>query len=133
MNSISKHIFLMDKLAVTTSAFCAVHCLFLPLLLGVFPALGATMFGKESFHVLLLWLVIPLSLIALTMGCRKHKNRIVAFLGLAGLAFLIGAAALGHDILGEGGERVVTLIGATAIAGAHLRNYALCRRADCDR
>ncbi|MAI50094.1 MAG: hypothetical protein CMM16_06010, partial [Rhodospirillaceae bacterium] len=29
----------------------------------MFPAVGATFFGQESFHVLLLWLVIPLSLV----------------------------------------------------------------------
>ena len=132
MIAISKFTPLLDKFAVSTSAICAIHCLCLPLLLGVFPALGATLFGQETFHVLLLWLVIPLSLVALALGCRKHGNRLVVVLGLVGLTFLVAAAGLGHDILGEAGERTVTLIGATAIAAGHMRNYALCRRVDCD-
>ena len=121
----------MDKLAVSTSAICAIHCLSLPLLVGFFPALGATFFGQEAFHVWLLWLVIPLSMVALTLGCRTHKDLWVAMLGTAGLTILIAAAAFGHDLLGETGERLATLLGATAIAGGHLRNYSLCRSANC--
>ena len=132
MNNPSRYTASLDTLAVSTSAFCAIHCLSLPLLLGFFPALGATVFGQEAFHVWLLWLVIPLSIIALSMGCRAHKDRLVALLGLAGLAILIVAATLGHDLLGESGERIATLVGASSIAAGHLRNYTLCRRTHCE-
>lgn len=131
MNALSRHTPLLDKFAVSTSAICAIHCLALPLLLGVFPALGTSIFGQESFHVLLLWLVIPLSFVALTLGCRKHKSRLVAAAGITGLIFLLFAATLGHDLLGEAGERIATVIGAIAIAIGHTRNYTLCRRIDC--
>ena len=132
MNALSRYTPILDKFAVSTSTVCAAHCLFLPLLLVVFPALGATIFGQESFHVWLLWLVIPLSFVALSIGCRKHKSWLVALFGLAGLTFLIAAATLGHDFLGEGGERVATLIGAVSIAFGHMRNYTLCRRTAYD-
>ena len=111
---------------------CTIHCLFLPVILVVFPALGATLFGEELFHVLLLWLVIPLSVIALSLGCRRHKDRLVAAIGLVGLTFLVVAASLGHDFLGETNERILTIIGAAVIAMGHLRNYSLCRREECD-
>ncbi len=129
--SISTYTPAMDKLAISTSAICAVHCLCLPLLLSFFPALGATFFGDEAFHVMLLWVVIPLSLVALTLGCRAHKDRGVVFFGLAGLTALILAATLGHSLLGKGGELIATLIGATAIAAGHVRNYTLCRSKSC--
>ncbi len=132
MNGFSNTTPILDKFAISISTICAVHCLALPLLLSFFPALALTLFGQETFHVLLLWFVIPLSLIALTLGCREHKDRWVALLGFVGLVFLIVAASLGHDLLGEEGERVATLIGATAIATGHLRNYILCRRVTCD-
>jgi len=132
MEALSKFTPLLDKVAVSTSAICAIHCLCLPLLLGVFPAMGATLFGDEFFHVLLLWMVIPLGLVALFLGCRKHKSRLVAVMGLIGLTFLVIAASAGHDLLGEAGERAATLIGAVAIAAGHLRNYTLCRCINCD-
>ena len=122
----------LDRVAISTSALCAIHCLCLPILLVMFPAVGATFFGQESFHVLLLWLVIPLSLVALTMGCRKHKNRVVAVMGLIGITFMVVAATLGHDLLGETGERLATLAGAVFIGLGHFRNFTLCRRIDCD-
>ena len=121
----------LDRLAISTSALCALHCLALPLLLVVLPAVSTTIFGQESFHVLLLWLVIPLSVVALSMGCRRHKDRAVLLFGFVGLAALIAAASLGHDLLGETGETVLTLVGAGAIAFGHLRNYALCRQVQC--
>jgi len=52
--------------------------------------------------------------------------------GLAGLAFLVLAAFAGHSLLGENGERAVTLLGAGFIALAHIRNYKLCRNLDCN-
>jgi len=132
MNEISRYSLLLDKCAVTASALCAVHCLCLPLLLGVFPALGATLLGEETFHIMMLWVVIPFSLVALTMGCRKHKNWLIALQGVAGLILLILAAAFGHHVLGETGERILTLCGAALIAAGHLQNFALCRRVACD-
>jgi hypothetical protein len=45
---------------------------------------------------------------------------------------LVFAALAGHALLGENGERVTTLLGATFIALAHIRNYKLCRSLDCD-
>lgn len=123
--------FLFDKFAVSTSALCAVHCLFLPIALSLFPALGSTIFGQESFHKWLLFLVIPLSLVALTMGCKQHKSWLVVLLGMTGLGILIFTAAFGHDLFGHEGEQTATLIGVSILALSHLGNYKLCRRTNC--
>lgn len=132
MINLSRHSFLLDKFAVSTSAICAIHCLFLPVLLSVFPALGTTIFGQESFHMWLLLLVIPLSLVALSMGCKQHKNWVVAIFGALGLIILIFTAVYGHDVFGHDGERIATLVGVSAIAAGHLLNYKLCRRVRCE-
>ena len=121
----------LDKIAISASTVCAIHCLSLPLLLAVVPAAGATFLGEESFHQVLLWFVIPLSAVALTLGCRQHKDTLVAVSGIAGLVILIAIGIAGHDALGELGERVGTLVGSFAIAAGHLRNYMLCRNKDC--
>ncbi len=123
----------MDKFAVSTSTVCGIHCLSLPLVLGVFPAIGTTLLGGEAFHVWLLWAVIPLSLLALSLGCQKHKDMSVLVIGLVGLTFLIIAASIGHDVLGEIGERTITLFGAITIAVGHFRNFKLCRQFECDQ
>ena len=57
----------------------------------------------------------------------------VALLGFTGLTVLVIAASLGHDGLGETGERAATLVGSILIALGHLRNFSLCRRMDCEQ
>ena len=120
----------VDKIAVSASIVCAVHCLCLPILVVVSPAIGATIFGQESFHQILVFLIIPISVVGLFMGCRKHKNRLVMLMGFGGLMTLGLAASLGHSMLGERGETLLTLVGSFVIAGSHVRNYILCRRVD---
>jgi len=77
---------------------------------------------NEAFHKWLLIAVIPISLYALTLGCKKHKRNQLFTLGVIGLAFLILAVVIGGEVI----EKVLTLMGAAIIAFAHLRNYRLC-------
>ena len=128
----TEYIGLADKFAVSTSTICALHCIALPFVIGVFPAISASFLGAEAFHVWPLWAVIPLSAFGLSLGCGQHKNKTVLVAGSMGLGFLVFAALAGHALLGENGERVTTLLGATFIALAHIRNYKLCRSLDCD-
>lgn len=122
-----------DRLAVSASTLCALHCLGLPLLVGVFPVISGTVLGDEAFHVWLIWGVVPLSGFSLLLGCRRHKNAAVIYLGLVGVGALVSSALLGHDILGEAGERWTTLSGAVLLALAHIKNFRLCRASDCDQ
>ena len=75
----------LDKTAVALSGLCLVHCLALPLLIAVFPVLGFTVVEHETFHQLILIVVIPTTAIALGVGCRRHRSRLVAVLGILGV------------------------------------------------
>jgi hypothetical protein len=99
----------------------------LPLFLSLFPALVAIGFEDERFHLLMLMSVVPMSLFALTLGCRQHRSFYVMGAGALGILFLIASVALGHDLLGEGGETVMTLIGAALVSISHVLNFKLCR------
>ena len=121
-----------DKTAISLSIVCALHCLALPSLLVILPSLTALNLADEMVHLWMLVAVIPISIYALTMGCRKHKQLSIMLLGLVGLAVLIAAALLGHDILGEAGEKAVVTTGAFIIAVSHWQNHQLCRRLNCE-
>ena len=123
--------FFLDKAAIALSTLCALHCLVLPILIGVLPSIGALGLGDEMFHKVLLFAVIPLSVVALGLGCQKHKKYVIALFGGAGLLIMIFAATLGHDLLGENGEKALTVLGASLIAFGHWRNYRLCRELTC--
>ena len=121
-----------DRIAIGLSAACALHCAVVPLMLAVLPILASTPLGDEGFHRAMLWIILPSSGIALTLGCRRHKDLAVLICGAAGLVILTFAAVAGHELVGETGERLLTLGGAAVLSLAHLRNYVLCRKAGCD-
>ena len=117
-----------DKAAISLSLLCAAHCLALPLLIALLPSLTALGLADEAFHKWVVIAVIPLSAFALTLGCNKHRQMGVLYIGLLGLILLCATALLGHEILGEHGEKMLTLTGASLIALSHIRNYRLCQK-----
>jgi cytochrome c biogenesis factor len=121
-----------DRLAIALSGLCVVHCLLTPVALVLFPVLAATSVADDHFHMLLLGLVLPASLVALVLGCRRHKDHLVISLGGIGLVLLMFTAIGGHAVLGERGERWSTVLGSVTLALGHLRNHYLCRRNACD-
>ncbi|GAB3378498.1 MerC domain-containing protein [Spongiibacter taiwanensis] len=122
----------LDKAAIGLSLFCAVHCLLLPVAIIVLPALAATNMDDAHFHQWMLLAVLPTSALALTLGCRQHRERGVAVLGAFGLLLLVAGAFIGHDQLGEIGETVATLMGAAFLSLSHWRNHRLCNQRRCD-
>ena len=122
----------MDKAAIGLSVICTIHCLLLPVAITVLPVLIATPLGDEAFHQFLLIGVLPASILALTLGCKKHKKWDNALLGGIGLSALVFAAFFGHDLVGELGEKLITVLGAGLICVSHLRNYKLCNLNQCE-
>lgn len=121
----------LDKTAIGLSAICAIHCLMLPIGLALIPSLAVLPMGDESFHHLLIFVVLPTSVIALSMGCRRHRQWRVAAWGGAGLIVLVFTALFGHDVLGEQLEKWTTVFGAALVAMSHIMNYQRCQSTDC--
>lgn len=122
----------LDRSAVAASLLCLIHCLIVPLLLVSVPVISSTVLNDEAFHEVLLMFILPTSLIALFIGCRRHKDIVVLALGALGLLTLLGVAYFGHDLLGETGEKIASVMGGITLGIAHLRNYALCREEECE-
>jgi hypothetical protein len=122
-----------DGVAAGVSLACAFHCALTPIALVVLPVLASTPLGDEGFHRALLWLILPSSGVGLTLGCRRHKDAVVMTAGVVGLSVLVFTALAGHDLLGEGPERLATVLGSLVLATGHARNHALCRRDRCER
>ena len=118
---------LLDALAVAISALCLVHCLALPLLLVVFPLLAGTVFSHETFHQVLLWVIVPTSVAAVAFARRTHPDNTVVLLVSAGLLILVGAAFWAHDRAAPQVETVLTITGGLVLAAGHVRNVLVCR------
>ena len=119
---------IIDRLAISLSGLCVAHCLLFPILGALIPSFVSLGLTSESFHFWMVASVLPTSIYALALGCKKHAQFSVFFLGLLGLCSLVLALTLGHDLLGELGEKVLTLIGALFIAFAHVKNFKLCQQ-----
>jgi len=117
-----------DKIAISLSFLCVLHCLTVPLLVALLPSLTVLALDREAFHFWMVIAVIPISLYALTLGCKKHKKLSVILIGLLGLSALIAAVIFGENQLGEAGEKLLTVIGSTLIAFSHFKNFTLCRK-----
>ncbi len=117
-----------DYTSISLAGICAVHCFLMPVALILFPVVGSTLLFEEIFHELMLLLVIPASVVAIFLGCRRHKDFNVIMLGILGLCFLLAGAfaTTGYE------DSILTLIGAFIMVLGHLRNFRLCRKDGCE-
>lgn len=116
----------MDKLAIGLSMVCTVHCFATPILLTLLPSFAALQLDNEQFHLWILVAVIPTSVLALSLGCKKHKRLRYMVSGLIGVMLMVLAIIFAEALLGELGEKGFTLVGAAFIAVAHWFNYRQC-------
>jgi hypothetical protein len=110
----------LDSAGVTLSGLCLLHCLTLPVLVAVLPFLGK--FGEGHFHVQILVVVLPVSIIAFTMGFRRHQGKSVVVWGGVGVLLLVYGGTIVHDSYGIIADRTVTVCGALILAAAHYFN-----------
>ncbi|MGJ3241865.1 MAG: MerC domain-containing protein [Opitutales bacterium] len=130
----------LDLGSLALAGICSVHCLLTPVLLVGFPVVGSTVLSDGHFHAWMLAAVLPLSILAVLVGCRRHKDwqvfvRLAVGLSLLTAGVILGLgdhAAGGHDHgilpLGTG----LTLLGGLAMIAGHWRNFRLCRHEHCD-
>jgi hypothetical protein len=123
--------FLADVVGACGSTICALHCLIAPLLLVTGTAFPASFLGDESFHRIMILVVLPAGILAFGLGCWKHKDRAVLLLGVLGIAGMGLSATILHDLIGESGERTATVISAAMLVVAHVRNWRLCHADSC--
>jgi hypothetical protein len=88
---------LLDALAIGASTACLVHCLILPALLVLLPALAAFLAVPEEFHLWALLFAIPTSAAALLAGYRRHRQIGPALPAALGLALLAAGVLAGSS------------------------------------
>lgn len=106
---------------------CLLHCVMLPLVATFLPFMGAQhVHHNESVHLLLLTLALPVGLLALIPGYRKHRVKWIPALGLASLVGLLCTPFM-HDLGLESVEVLWSLGAGLGLVTSHLSNWAHCR------
>ncbi len=111
---------ILDSTAVALSGLCLLHCLTLPLLIAVLPFVGQ--FAQGHFHMQMLLVVLPVSIIAFSLGFRRHHTIGIVASGFAGMLLLVLGATVVHDSYGVAADRAVTISAALILATAHYFN-----------
>lgn len=110
----------LERAALGASALCLAHCLALPILLALIPALSSALSIPESIHLWLLAAAIPMAGAALLQGRAVHGGVAPLLFGIGGL-LLMAAGAL---IWGESAaETPLTVAGSSILAVAHVFNW----------
>ena len=60
----------LDRIAISLSTICIVHCLAMPFVVAILPVAALTFGNDGHFHALMLWLVVPTSAIGFSLGSR---------------------------------------------------------------
>jgi hypothetical protein len=113
---------MLDRIGITATSLCALHCILLPVLLPALPFLGLSFLADHAWEHFFLIITAILGTFALFTGFRKYHKRIYPFY----LLFLgVGIYWIKHDF-SEALEPYFIILGASLIVAAHVINLKLC-------
>lgn len=113
---------MLDRIGITATSLCALHCILLPVLLPALPFLGLSFLADHSWeHVFLIFTAI-LGSVALFSGFKRYHRKLYPFY----LLFLgVSIYWIKHDF-SEELEVYFIIVGASLIVAAHFINLKLC-------
>ena len=107
----------LDRLAITLSGLCMVHCFGTAVLLGLLSSAGHIL-GAPWIHEVGLTLAMILGGVALYRGVHEHGFMMPSAVGGLGLGVMAGALTMPHD----GREALYTVLGVSILALGHKLN-----------
>lgn len=112
----------LDGAGILLSGLCAVHCVLGAVLVGVL-GLGGGALLSPSIHRVGLALALVVGLVSLGFGVMRHGRAGPLVMGGCGLGLMAIALVAGHGLP----EAVLTIVGVSLVAFAHIRNlHAAC-------
>lgn len=82
-----------DRVGVVLSVLCAIHCAVTPFLLILLPTFGK-IWSHPASHWGMALFVVPIAVVMLTTGYRRHRRRAIIATGVLGIVFVIVGAIL---------------------------------------
>lgn len=120
----------LDRLGMLASGACALHCLLVPLLLAVAPALGEWLHYSETLERGFVWVAVLVSGFSIGLGVSRHHQLVPAVLLWSLGTLLLLPTGFGLQPSSEWLHALLMVPGGVAIALAHLANWralASCR------
>jgi hypothetical protein len=113
---------LLDRIGITATSLCALHCILLPVILPALPLLGIGFLADHMWEHVFLVVTAVLGSIAMFSGFKRYHKKLYPFYLL-----MLGVVIYWqkHDF-SEELQPVFIMIGATLIVAAHIINIKLC-------
>jgi hypothetical protein len=113
---------MLDRLGITATSICALHCILLPVLLPVLSLFGLEFLADHEAEHMFLFATLILGSIALFSGFKRYHRKLYPFF----LLFLGGFVYWHKHSVEESLEPLMIIVGAALLVGAHLVNLKLC-------
>lgn len=110
---------LLDKIGMSASVACAIHCALLPIVFTLLPIIGLEFLANPVIELGMIALSLSLAIFALLGAYKKHRRVLPFVILMLGFAFI----ALGHLLAGM--ESIFIPLGGLLIAVAHFINLKL--------
>lgn len=122
---------MLDRIGITATSLCALHCILLPILLPMLPLVGLSFLADHTWEHIFLLMTAALGTIALFSGFKQYHKRLYPFYLL-----YLGVALywMKHNFSSEF-ELFFIIGGASLMIAAHFINIKLCnscRKCDDD-
>jgi hypothetical protein len=115
-----------DKLGITASLLCAIHCALLPLVTTSLPIFGVNIVKNQAFEWGMIFITLLVGVYSLYHGYVKHHKKNAPF-----IIFFIGFLFLVLKQIFATAEYYLLLVAICAIVFAHYKNYLLCHKSKC--
>jgi len=113
---------MLDRIGITATSLCALHCILLPVILPALPLLGLGFLADHTWEHVFLVMTAVLGSFALFSGFKKYHKRLYPFYLLFLGVFIYW---IKHDF-SEALEPYFIILGASLIVAAHVINIKLC-------
>jgi hypothetical protein len=127
----SNTIALWDRIGISASTLCLIHCLLTPLMMGALPLLNLSGLLDQRVHQVLAVIIVLTCGLALIPGFRRHRRFAPLGVAVLGLALLFSGAFMHAPGWGHELEAPLTIAGGVVMVSAHLLNLRFTRRCDC--
>lgn len=113
-----------DRVGISLSGVCAIHCLLVPITVALIPLWPALEEFHAYTHLFFFLAIAPTVILSLK---NRHESIGIIIYMLIGLLVIFFAWFL-HEELGEYGAAGVTLVGSLLLIRGHWLNYRLKRK-----
>ena len=71
---------MLDRIGITATSLCALHCILLPILLPILPLMGLSFLADHTWEHIFLMMTAVLGTVALFSGFKRYHKRLYPFL-----------------------------------------------------